>query len=339
VAWNVIEGDCVKVMASFPADYVDAIVSDPPYGLGFQGRAWDALPPGEEWAAECFRVCKPGAHVVAFGGSRTVHRLATALEDQRFEIRDMFVWTYWTGFPKNHRVEVEGYEGYGTALKPAFEPAIVARKPLAGTVADNVKTYGTGAINIEAGRIMPGDRSWPGPQDIDDTRRSAKKDDGVNGSTAFKFRAKNVEDQPLIGGRWPANVYACPKPSRKERDRGCGHLPGKSGHAATDRAEGSAGLNNPRAGAGRTAKHVKNYHPTVKPVRLMSQLVRLYGCRPGSIVLDPFCGSGSTGVAAVGAGFDFLGLEIDPGYAEIARARIAGSATLFDDEDRAFGVF
>lgn len=310
MAWNVINSDCLQHMASMPEACIDAIITDPPYGLGYMGKDWDQLPPGEAWALECLRVCKPGAHVVAFGGSRTVHRVASALEDAGFEIRDQFVWMYWTGFPKNHRVEVEGFEGYGTALKPAFEPAVVARKPLAGTVAQTVKAYGTGAINIEAGRYKHGDPSWPGP-------------------TCSK----------VAGGRWPANVFACPKPSRRERDQGCQHLEGKSGHEATERQQGSAGLNNPRAGAGRTSEHVKNYHPTVKPVAVMSQLVKLYGCKPGSVVLDPFCGSGTTGIAAVGAGFDFIGLERDPGYVEIARARIAGSATLFDDEDRTLGLF
>lgn len=310
VGWNVLEGDCLKVLASFPDDYVDAVISDPPYGLGFQGREWDSLPPGDAWAAECLRVCKPGAHLVAFGGSRTVHRVACSLEDQGWEIRDSFLWLYYTGFPKNHRVEVEGFEGFGTALKPAHEPAIVARKPLIGTVADNVKAHGTGAVNIEEGRVQAGDPSWPGPQD------------GIT-----------------VGGRWPANVYACPKPTRNERDRGCGHLKGRAGHDATKRAKGSAGLNNPRAGAGRTAAHVKNYHPTVKPIRLMSQLVKLYGGRKGGVVLDTFCGSGTTGIAAVGAGFDFIGVEVDRGYAEIARARIAGSATLFNEEDRSLGCF
>jgi hypothetical protein len=127
---SVIVGDCVSVMRDMAAESVDAIVTDPPYGLGFMGKEWDDLPPGREWADECLRVLKPGGHLLAFGGTRTYHRLACAIEDAGFEIRDCLAWLYGQGFPKSRNMG----DGWGTALKPAHEPIVMARKPLVGTV-------------------------------------------------------------------------------------------------------------------------------------------------------------------------------------------------------------
>ena len=146
-------------------DSVDAIVCDPPYGLGFMSKKWDALPPGEDWARLCLRVLKPGGHLVAFGGTRTVHRLTTAIEDGGFEIRDMVSWLYWSGFPKSLDVsqaidraapateDARTWQGFGTALKPSQEPAVLARKPFGGTVAGCVLEHGTGALNIDGCRV------------------------------------------------------------------------------------------------------------------------------------------------------------------------------------------
>ena len=142
-------GDCRDVMRDYPADHFDSIVSDPPYGLSFMGKGWDRGVPGEEFWREALRVAKPGAHLLAFGGSRTFHRLTVAIEDAGWEIRDVVCWLYGSGFPKSLNVG----DGWGTALKPAWEPVIVARKPLVGTVAANVTRYGTGAINIDGCRI------------------------------------------------------------------------------------------------------------------------------------------------------------------------------------------
>lgn len=318
MTWNIKIGDCVALMADMPDNSVDAIVTDPPYGIGFQGRKWDRLPPGRDWADQCLRVLKPGGHVVAFGGSRTVHRLTCALEDSGFEIRDVINWLTWTGFPKSMSVDVAGFEGFQTALKPAAEPAILARKPLEGTVAQNVAKWGTGALHVDACRVRDGDPAWPGPS------RSPKVEHAIE--------ILSMVSSDVMTGRWPANVYACPKPSRAERDRGCENLSGVSGAEATRRAAGSAGIKSPRAGAGRKRATLKNHHPTVKPVRLMSWLCRLVGGQPGSLILDPFCGSGTTGIAAVGAGFDFIGFEISTEYAEIAAARIVGHAPLFNGD-------
>lgn len=356
-------GDCLDVLASMEPESVDAIVCDPPYGLGFMGRAWDALPPGEDWARLCLRVLKPGGHLVAFGGTRTVHRLATAIEDGGFEIRDMVSWLYWSGFPKSKNVALsidkgEGHpnrgraiptastyqasdteqahkltsnpvgpyeprseaakkwSGYGTALKPAQEPAVLARKPLTGTVAANVLEHGTGALNIDGCRFAFGDEAWPGPQDGDGGwggGGSALHDGGLS-------RVRGVA-RPT-DGRWPANIYAHPKASRSEREAGCEQLPGRTGAEATDRTAGSAGLDNPRAGAGRTAERVKNHHPTVKPIGVMRWLCKLTGGQPGSVIVDPFMGSGTTGCAAVLEGFDFIGIEREPEYMQICEARI-----------------
>ena len=142
-------GDCRDVMRDYPADHFDSIVSDPPYGLSFMGKGWDRGVPGEEFWREALRVAKPGAHLLAFGGSRTFHRLTVAIEDAGWEIRDVVCWLYGSGFPKSLNVG----DGWGTALKPAWEPVIVARKPLVGTVAANVTRYGTGAINIDGCRV------------------------------------------------------------------------------------------------------------------------------------------------------------------------------------------
>lgn len=359
-------GDCLDVLAAMEPESVDAIVCDPPYGLGFMSKKWDALPPGEDWARLCLRVLKPGGHLVAFGGTRTVHRLATAIEDGGFEIRDMVSWLYWSGFPKSKNVALsidkgEGHpnrgraiptastyqasdteqahkltsnpvgpyeprsesakkwKGYGTAIKPAQEPAVLARKPLAGTVAANVLEHGTGALNIDGCRFAYGDEAWPGPGEVppavpqrDNLRFSMGDGVGRNGD---RFDVSTL-------GRWPANIYAHPKASRSEREAGCERLPGRTGAEATDRTAGSAGLDNPRAGAGRTADKVKNHHPTVKPIGVMRWLCKLTGGQRGSVILDPFMGSGTTGCAAVLEGFDFIGIEREPEYMQICEARI-----------------
>tara|TARA_Y100001973_G_C5194056_1_gene332980 strand:+ start:639 stop:1592 length:954 start_codon:yes stop_codon:yes gene_type:complete len=308
MTWNVKVGDCVELMKSMKANSVDAIVTDPPYGIGYGGKEWDSSVPGDAWANQCFRVLKPGGHLVAFGHARLIHRLACIVEEASFEIRDQINWIYYTGYPASMAVDVKGFEGYQTALKPAHEPAILARKPLEGTVALNVQKHGTGALNVEACRISVADNAWPGHSE------SEQGSEGVN-------------------GKWPANVYYCAKPSARERDRGCHHMKPRSEEEMTGRRKGSAGIDNPRAGAGRMSG-AKNHHPTVKPVKLMSWLCRLVGGKRGSLILDPFCGSGTTGVAAVCSGFDFIGFDISADYAEISANRIVGASPLFNEATR-----
>lgn len=390
----ILVGDCLDALRAMPSESVDAVVTDPPYGLGkpppaadvlrawldgatyratgggFMGASWDAFVPGPEVWREVARVLKPGGHAVIFAGSRTLDWMGISVRLGGLEIRDTLGWVYWSGFPKSLDVskaidaaagaerEVVGpnewwtrgglvrgstygapsrpmetapatdaarqWSGWGTALKPAIEPAILARKPLAGTVAANVLRHGTGAINVDGCRLVPGDLAWPGPgEDVTAVFRSS------GSRTAFGRFARGGEDSAISlhsAGRWPANLYACPKASRAERERGCDGLPARSGADAVHREEGSAGMQSPRAGAGRKRSEVRNHHPTVKPVRLMRWLCRLV-TPPGGLVVDPFAGSGSTGVAAVLEGFAFTGCELDEGHAAIARARIGHAKT------------
>lgn len=358
-------GDCVEEMKKLPDASVDAIVTDPPYGLGFMGKEWDALPPGPAWAEQCLRVLRPGGHVVAFGGTRTVHRLAVSLEDAGFEIRDTIHWCYWNGFPKSldvskaiddaagakrrvvgskksgiavpgeqrHTVggsksidvditapatkEAKAWSGWGTALKPAVEPAVLARKPMTGTVADSVLTHGTGALNLGACRFAPGDKAWPGPQDGgggwggDSGGLSGQV---YNGGWSGKGGPRPVE------GRWPANLYHCAKPSTSEKEAGTEGLE-KASAAVQTHGAGTKALSSPRAGAGRTSATRGNIHPTVKPVALMRWLVRLVA-PPGGVVLEPFAGSGTTLVACEAEGVSGIGFERSPEYCDIVRARV-----------------
>jgi DNA modification methylase len=354
-------GDCIEVMRGLPDNSVDAVVTDPPYGIGFMGKGWDCAVPGEDFAVEALRVLKPGGHLIAFAATRTVHRLAVAIEDAGFEIRDQIAWLQWQGFPKSHNVSIQidkaagamkhrgkahyayatgkdfqgrdmakpesmpphepitddakKWAGYGTALKPSQEPAILARKPLEGTVAANVLKWGTGGINVDGCRIAYGDPAWPGPGEETATVLTA------TGSPFGKQPPKGIVSNTL--GRWPANIYQCPKASRSEREAGCEKLPGKTGAAAVERKAGTAGVDNPRAGAGRTADQVKNHHPTVKPTALMQWLVRLVTPR-GAVVLEPFCGSGTTLIAAELEGVTCWGIEREPAYCDIIRARHGG---------------
>lgn len=415
-------GCCLDVLRTMPEASVDAVVTDPPYGLSFMGKAWDYDVPTVEVWREMFRVLKPGGHLLAFAGTRTQHRMAVNIEDAGFEIRDMIAWVYGSGFPKSLDVskaidkaagaerEVVGervltgygkanvtqgqqqrftttfpqtsdapatdaakqWSGWGTALKPALEPITVARKPLIGTVAENVLTHGTGAINVDGCRV-------PGPKP-DTTRGASSKASSMVGTLGAQGRI--VDDG---AGRFPANLIhdgsdevvglfpqttnggANVAPTRKggiriDLMRSTGLSPasnaayaGDSGSAArffycakaskADRDEGCEGLEelacglmeddnyDIKTGSGnsRNTKR-RNHHPTVKPTDLMRYLCRLV-TPPGGIVLDPFMGSGSTGKAAVLEGFDFIGIEKEPEYIEIARNRISEGIEFCTAED------
>ena len=382
----IIKGDCLKVMAGLPEASIDAIVTDPPYGLSFMGKDWDKGVPGESFWREALRVAKPGCHILAAGGSRTYHRLTCAIEDAGWEIRDCIIWMYGSGFPKSldvskaidreagaEREVVVGkrweanrkpgtkeagrygeygpddglvtapatdaarqWQGWGTALKPAFEPFILARKPLDGTVANNVQRYGCGALNVDGCRVeMNGE-----------TIERKSRYTGHLTNCHIEMRPWMIQKfeagEPLkndfvnFAGRWPANVihdgsdeavgvfpddnsrfFYCAKASPSERDEGCEGLPqvvracGPEGHTKNATAKTGELQRLPRG----------NHHPTVKPVDLMKYLCRLI-TPPGGLILDPFCGSGSTGVAAMREGFNFIGIELNNDYAEIARRRI-----------------
>jgi site-specific DNA-methyltransferase (adenine-specific) len=188
-------GDCLDVLPTMAADSVDAIITDPPYGLGFMGKDWDHGVPGAHFWAEALRVAKPGAYLLAFGGTRTYHRLTCAIEDAGWDIRDCLMWVYGSGFPKSKNIE----GGRGTALKPAWEPIILARKALEGTVEQNVAKWGTGVLNIDECRINPGE-SVPGGG------RSFGACNGVNEGWRRPSHAEYEGKPSHKNGRWPANL-------------------------------------------------------------------------------------------------------------------------------------
>ncbi|KVL84159.1 DNA-methyltransferase [Burkholderia stagnalis] len=193
-------GDARDVIKIMPADSVDAVVTDPPYELGFMGRGWDRSGVANDVAvwAECLRVLKPGGHLLAFSGSRTYHRMACAIEDAGFELRDQIMWLYGSGFPKSKNLDGD-WQGWGTALKPAHEPICVARKPLVGTVAANVLAHGTGALNIDACRVHADD-ALGGPYTVKRFAPGASVNANGNWKQDVDYRGE------MKAGRWPANV-------------------------------------------------------------------------------------------------------------------------------------
>ena len=278
---DVRHGDSTAIMATLDADSVDAVVTDPPYGLRLMNRHWDHGVPGVDAWAQALRVAKPGAHLLAFGGTRTVHRLAVAIEDAGWDIRDMLMWIHGSGFPKSY-----------ASLKPAVEPIIMARKPLRGTVAANGAAYGTGSLQIDACRN--GER-WP----------ANVLHDGSDIATSGMGDA--------------ARYFYCAKAQRADRDDGCDDLPLKMPFGGID----TWTEYDRRRGENAVRQPLHNHHPTVKPTALMTWLCQLV-TPPGGVVLDPFCGSGSTGRGAIAAGAGrFVGIDQDEEYCEIARRRVA----------------
>jgi len=434
---QLIRGDCLDVLRGMGDESVDAVVTDPPYGLskepdmrevlthwlagddyqhrggGFMGKTWDSFVPGPKVWEQVYRVLKPGGHVLVFAGTRTVDLMGVSLRLGGFETRDMLAWLYGQGFPKSMDVgkKVEGWEGWGTALKPALEPIIMGRKPLrAGgkkaTVAKNVMEHGTGAINVDASRIDAGGEKLGGGAETVTTpeqkgnegwTRPWMDDEDAQSAHAERVRANVKKAEGL--GRWPANVLLghtdeCEQVGTRVETVGGGAKMSKTGKAAVefgggyesgdgfvgseiqtpvwsctsecpvrllDEQSGSSTSRQgtPRAssapgegwgmkatgaeysdtgGASRffyTAKAskaernaglpdgIKNDHPTVKPVALMVYLVRMV-TPPGGLVLDPYCGSGTTGVAAREGGFGFIGIDRDDEnkYLTIAKHRL-----------------
>ena len=389
-------GDCYPWLRTLPDNSVHAVVVDPPYGLsappdisvvldawlsgksynhrssGFMGSDWDSFVPGPHVWREVFRVLRPGGHLVAFAGTRTVDLMGIAIRLGGFEVRDVISWCYWNGMIKGQNIskaidkaagatrkvvgqgpyaarrpngvqtEVYGmsmatpghaltapatedaktWDGWATLIKPAVEPAILARKPISeSTIAKNVLRWGTGGLNIRASKFAPGDPMWPGPG-----TDSWASHPGTGGGVVLNSGLGGYESpQSRSDGRVPANLLYCKKASRPERERGCEGLPTKSGFDAVKRKEGAKGTLNAMAGAGRTAGAIRNFHPTVKPVKIMRYLCRLV-TPPGGVVLDPFMGSGSCGIAATLEGFDYQGAEIDPDFHAIAASRIGHAA-------------
>ena len=333
----VLHGDSLEVLKDLPDNSVDSVVTDPPYGLSFMGKKWDYDVPSVALWTEVLRVLKPGGHLLSFGGTRTYHRMVVAIEDAGFEIRDQIQWLYGSGFPKSHNLEGQ-WEGWGTALKPANEPIVLARKPLAPkhTVAENVAEFGTGALNIDASRI-----AYQG-----DYRSPARADGKVNSGGGFgagvtEGAFDNAAREAL--GRWPANIILDEAAAEAldeqsgtsgggKRKVGSNRKPREDREQYGDMAQSHIGVDNygDSGGASRffyVAKASKrergtdNNHPTVKPIALMQYLIKLV-TPPNGTVLDPFTGSGTTGVAAAELGFDFIGIEREAEYVAIAQKRI-----------------
>ena len=379
-AVTLYHSDCIAVMRELPDASVDAVVTDPPYELGFMGKGWDAsgIAYNPEVWANALRVLKPGGHLLAFGGTRTWHRLAVAIEDAGFEVRDSIAWMYGSGFPKSLDVSkaidkaagaerereapqtrkqasaaivasgfgadgwapqvrdavtpaAQQWQGWGTALKPAFEPVVVARKPLIGTVAENVLTHGTGALNVDGCRI--------GTQTLPAQSR------GVSRIGTFEGADGNITDERT--GRWPANVIL-DESQAAELDRQSGEASyNPAGVFGKQRGNANEGASVPysarkdgdgifgygdRGGASRffyTAKADSSErprvngvaHPTVKPLDLMRYLVRLV-TPPGGTVLEPFAGSGTTLEACIVEGFSVIGIELTEEYLPLITQRI-----------------
>jgi len=313
---------------------VDTIITDPPYGLSFMGKKWDYDVPSVHFWRVALAACKPGATALVFAGSRTSHRMACNMEDAGWILKDTILWIYGSGFPKATDIkkqidksgdgtEWNGWKSHG--LKPAYEPIIVAMKPNDGTYANNALKHGVSGLNIDGGRIGTEDKLQSGT--------GAFGKSGIYGSA----NGKKSEQSPQ--GRFPANIildeeagemldeqsgikasrfFYTSKASKKERNEGCSDLEVKQ-------TKGGGGTNNTeddvcgKYGSIKAAGH--NHHPTVKPLALMEYLVKLTATPTGGVVLDPFMGSGTTGIACKNQGRDFIGIELDREYFEIAKAR------------------
>jgi DNA modification methylase len=375
-------GDCLEVLASLPENSIDAVVTDPPYELGFMGKSWDASGIAfcsDTWAL-VWRVLKPGGHMVAFGAPKNYHRLACAIEDAGFEIRDSLMWVFGTGFPKSHNIskaidaaagaerEVVGvkvrgdvqkakssgstyaaadankgnekifgygveeltapatdkakqWDGWGTALKPAYEPIVLARKPLSEkTVAANVLRWGTGALNINATRV--------GSEVLPEIKAGQAK--------IGTFERQDMVTPERVG-RWPATICHDGSqqvldlfPHTKNGGQNASSIKGDGMFMAGSKIAGASNFAGDEGSAARffySAKASKadragSKHPTVKPVALMQWLVRMV-TPPGGTVLDPFAGSGTTGQAAVNEGFQAVLIEREEEYQSDIRNRLS----------------
>ena len=364
-----LNGDCIEQMQKLIDDgvQVDSVVTDPPYHLasivkrfgkegsapaqygtdgafkraatGFMGKEWDggdiAFRP-ETWEL-ALKLLKPGGYILAFSASRNYHRMAVAIEDAGFEIRDQMMWLYGSGFPKSLNIG----DGWGTALKPAHEPIVMARKFIEGTNKQNKEKYGTGGLNIDGCRI-----EGEGNTERKITNRKTRSEDGVwtDGNSGMKAEGSQYADADPRG-RFPANVmhngleeewakfFYCPKTSKAEKNKGLDSFEAKPmawGNQA--KAELKRGNLDWKGNQGDGTKHNKvsmrvNTHPTVKPQELMKYLCRMVTPKGGT-VLDPFMGSGSTGCAAKDEGFNFIGIEKEKEYFDIADARIKVTSPL-----------
>lgn len=335
--WSLHVGDCLGFIRSRSDNYYDSVVTDAPYALGFMGKHWDTedlIFQSWFWYQILLKM-KPGAHLVCFGAPRIYHRVAVAIEDAGFELRDSLMWVFGQGFPKSHNLG----DGWGTALKPAYEPIILARKPCSeATVAANVLRWGTGGINIDGCRVPNADA---GKQDRSDESGATARNGG-----ATSLSPTGGPRGGSIAGRFPANLIhdgsdevlaAFPDAPGQQGDL-IGHAKvrkspngcyGTMAAAAADAlkrtdASTSAARFFYQAKANKDDR-AGSKHPTVKPVDLIRYLCRLI-TPPGGLILDPFAGSGTTGQAAWEEGFTIELAERELDYAEDVRRRMAGVA-------------
>lgn len=396
---KIIHGDSILELKKLEDNSIDAIVTDPPYGLSFMGKKWDYDVPSVDIWTECLRVLKPGGYLLAFAGTRTQHRMAVRIEDAGFEIRDMIAWVYGSGFPKSLNIgkaidKLQGneryithqetkadstyhtqnvgqkiintstysitkgtseWEGWGTALKPSLEPITVARKPLSEkTVALNVLKWGTGGINIDGSRVegkMGLDRSLGKPRI--DTDKYGKANPVMNMQSPLgRFPANFIHDgneevvnmfpntkskghNPSMGKANPfggkninlqcesyfndsgsaSRFFYCAKTSKSERNKGCEDMEDKQySHDGREKEIENAYQRNKSVS--------KNNHPTVKPIKLMEYLINLVS-KEGAIILDPFAGSGSTGIACANINRNYVLIERELEYVNIINSRIS----------------
>ena len=398
---RLINGNCLLVMPTMAADSVHSIVTDPPYGLSFMGKDWDHGIPGVAFWTEALRVAKPGAMLLAFGGTRTFHRLAVAIEDAGWDIRDTIMWVYGSGFPKSLDVskaidkaagadrEIVGenpcarpnhdgktvwigdktgkeqshppitapatdaakqWDGWGTALKPAYEPIIMARKPLIGTVAENVLAHGTGAINVNACRIAFASESdkasaFPGGKLTSHGSGSLAGPGSAQEACRSGFAAEQSRQ-----GRWPANlihdgseevVELFPQTTSGTQCEG-GHVRNADKQRAVygafegQKLEGDV-LYGDTGSAARffycakadSADRRQSKHPTVKPLDMMRYLVRMV-TPAGGTVLDPFMGSGTTMEAARLEHCYGIGIDLSAEYVGDALDRLRQGTMTFE---------
>lgn len=372
---EVLQGNSKQLLQDYDENTFDSCVTDPPYEYNFMGQDWDSsgIAFDPDFWKEVKRTLKPGSHLLAFGGTRTYHRMMVAIEDAGFEIRDTIEWVYSEGFPKYYNIKkrlekyyengtvsgitpelIQRFDGWGTDIKPAHEPILIARKPLDGTLVENLIEHGTGAYNVDGCRIgyeSEADRS-ESQEKQSRTRGGFSNETGIYGGgkqSGFK----------KTSGRFPANFIIDQRMATK-LDEQSGIT--KSARVAKTKAaydgESSTGFvrgvsnrgnqYNDTGGASRFFKTIRydpldfvpffycakaknkerdmgmderNTHPTVKPIELFCYLIRLV-TPPGGKTMDPFMGSGTSGIASLLEGVDYVGIENESDHMEIAQKRI-----------------
>lgn len=318
--WQIAQGDNLTILKDLDDEVFHSIVTDSPYGIEWMNHKWDYDVPQPEFWAEALRVAMPGAWLVSFGGSRTYHRMAAAIEDGGWELRDMLLWLYGTGMAHGHNIHELGE---GTCLKPSYEGIVLARKPFKGTVEACRAKYGTATLSIDACKLD--NPTGSGPRSASEPSAQRRyQDEGVTDFAHTPGPRGGSED-----GRWPPNLcidesvaedmgaacrtFYCSKASTKEKEAGVLREPQAVG-------DGRKKANDTAYQRGKKMR--RNIHSTVKPINLMRWLVRLVS-RPGQLLLDPFVGSGTTAIAAVLEGRSILGLDENADYVEIAQQRVA----------------